>query len=186
MQYMLAGQSELFAHCTQDSFEHMGVEPEQSLSERHGTQAPSGSQNLPDSDAQSALTAHSTQVALVVLHAGVDPEHCASVVQPATHTKRPGSQMGFAIPQSALLRHCTQTLLAGWQRGSAAGQSAFVPHSTHSCVAGLQTGAVAAEHCDAVMQPTQTPTVVSQIRPFGQPESSLQGAWHWASLGQQA
>ena len=106
-------QSDVFAHCTQASFVQMGVGLEQSLSERHATQIPSGSQSLPFWEPQSALTPHSTQPAVAVLQTGVVPEHCASLVHPETQTNRPGSQIGLATPQSPLLRHCTQVLVAG-------------------------------------------------------------------------
>jgi|HubBroStandDraft_6_1064221.scaffolds.fasta_scaffold76233_2 hypothetical protein len=107
------GQSITVPHWTHAAFEQIGVEPAQSLSERHATQAPSGSQSLPVWEAQSPFTAHATQPAVVVLQTGVGAAHCVFDVQPATQTKRVGSQTGFATPQSALLRHCTQVLLAG-------------------------------------------------------------------------
>lgn len=133
-------QSASVAHSTQASLAQIGVLVGQLLSRRHATQAPSGSQKLLLGEVQSALAPHSTQPALAVLHTGVDPEHWASDVHPSTHTKRPGSQIGLAVPQSALLRHATQVLVAGAQNGSVIGQSVLAPHSTHASVAALHTG----------------------------------------------
>lgn len=113
-QNLLAPQSDDLAHSTHVSLLQMGVALfVQSLSIKQGTQVPSGSQYLPACEAQSALVAHSTQPAVVALQTGVEPEHWVSFVQPVTHTKRPGAQMGFATPQSPFDRHSTQALLAG-------------------------------------------------------------------------
>jgi hypothetical protein len=170
------GQSATVAHWTHASFEQIGVAVGHWLPTRQATQAPSGSQNLPLCEAQSVLAPHSTQPALATLQTGVDPEHWASDVHPSTHTKRPGSQIGLAIPQSALLRHATQVLVAGSQSGSVIGQSVLAPHSTHASVAASQMG-VGIEHCESVMQPTHAPTAVWQIgSAFGQSESVVHAA----------
>jgi len=105
-------QSAVVAHWTHASFEQMGVGTAQLPSTRHSTQAPVGSQYSPEGHWLS--TAHSTHFAVVVLQVGAEaPVHCAFDVQPSTHTNMPGSQMGFAAPQSELPRHCTHVLLAG-------------------------------------------------------------------------
>ena len=120
------------------------------------------------------LAPHSTQPALAVLQTGVDPEHWALDVHPSTHTKRPGSQIGLATPQSALLRHCTHVLVAGSQRGAVIWQSLLEPHATQPSVTGLHTG-VGSAHWESVMHPTHAPTDVWQIgRASGQSESVVQ------------
>ena len=89
---------------------------------------------------QSALAPHSARPALAVLHTGVDPEHWASDVHSFDAHEAPRSQIGLAVPQSALLRHATQVLVAGAQNGSVIGQSVLAPHSTHASVVALHTG----------------------------------------------
>jgi hypothetical protein len=50
---------------------------------------------------------HCTQLEDVVSQRGTSPEQVALEVHPGRHWNWPGSQIGLAVPQSELFRHCT-------------------------------------------------------------------------------
>jgi hypothetical protein len=166
----------------------------QSVFARQTAQVPSGAHSFPVCDAQSVLVRHSTQLEVIVSQMGAIAEHPALDVHPARQLKSCGSQMGMAVPQSALLRQFTHWPWPTRQRGWLVGQSEFVSHCTHCDVVGSQIGPiipiwVAAVQSVDVLQPTHDPfwLVVSQmgVTPW---QSALlaQAAWQVWSPGQHA
>jgi hypothetical protein len=110
------------------------------------------------------------------------------VVQPALHVKSCASQMGMAVPQSALLKQSTHWPSASRQRGWVEGQSLLAAHSTHCCVVGSQMGWPAPQSV-WVRHPTQIPAaeLMSQIGAFiGQFVLLAHAAWQVWSAGQHA
>ncbi len=150
---------------------HLGALGGQSSSTSQATQAPSGLQNRPGCDTQSALLRHCTQVEVVVLQSGPTcPLQSASAPHPARHVKSPGLQVGVAAGQSPLLTHVTQRPGATRHRGVVPEQSASLAQVTHRCAGDWQTF-VSPVQSDAARHPTHTPApeLVSQIgASFGQ------------------
>jgi hypothetical protein len=180
------GQSLVRKHCTHWSAWHVGVAAGQSLFWRHTTHWPSGLHSFAVGEVQSVSARHCTHVENVVLQMGVSPWQPAFDVQPARHVKSCGSQMGCAVPQSALERQSTHWPSATRQRGALAGQSVFVAHWTHCCVAESQTGRGPPQPVGPV-HPTHAPTPdeVSQTGAWGgQSWLPVHAAWHAWSPGQ--
>jgi hypothetical protein len=159
----------------------------QSLFCRHATQRPPRLHSLPVCVAQSVFDRHSTQLDVVTLQSGVDVlAHPALEVHPGRQEKSCGSQMGAAVPQSALLTHATHCPVPRKQRGRPAGQSDAFAHSTHCRVVGSQIGAPAPQSED-VLQPTHSPVpllVSHRGAPRGHAVGPVQAVWHWWSPGQ--
>ena len=154
----------------------------QSVFDRQTAHVPSGAHSLPVCDAQSALVRHWTQVESVVWQNGAVAEHCAFEVHPARHEKSCGSQIGWAVPQSALLKQLTHCPWPTRQRGCAAGQSELVSQCTHCDVVGSQmVPIVDVAQSIEDLHPTHAPLllVVSQIG-VGAWQSVLvaHAAWH--------
>jgi hypothetical protein len=126
----------------------------------HWTHAPSPEQIGVVVPAQSVLVTHCWQCEAVRLQCGAAAGHCASLVQPARHS-RSRLQMGAEVPQSAFERHATQVWVPRKHRGVPPLQSAFDSHSTHCCVVGSQTRAPPGQSAE-VLHPTQAPVVASQ------------------------
>lgn len=168
---------------------HFGVPCGQSPSTSQATQAPSGLQNPPDWDTQSALLKHCTQVEVAGLQSGPSfAAHCASEVQPSRHVKSVGLQMGLGVPQSPLAMHATHLPCAMRHRGVPPMQSLSLAHATHCC-AGVWQTLVPPVQSTAERQPTHwpTPELASQMGVlFGQSPFVAQAAWQAWSPGQQA
>jgi hypothetical protein len=166
----------------------VGVGAAQSVFVRHATHCPSGAHSLSTGcDAQSMLARHWTHDEVVVLHSGASPWHCAFEVHPARHVKSCGLQMGWAVPQSLLLRHWTHCPSGRRQRGASVGQSELTAHSTHCCVTVSQIFGPPAVHGLAASHPTQTPggNDVSQMGAPGlQSAFDAHPAWQVWSPGQ--
>ncbi len=105
---------------------------------------------------QSPSPVHPRQVWVVVLHDGVEPEHCAFVRQ-VTQVPLDASQSG-AVPVHllALLAEQTPQAPLGWQAGVVPRQSPSAVHPRQVWVVVLHTG-VEPEHCGSVRQETHVP-----------------------------
>jgi hypothetical protein len=156
---------------------HFGVADGQSGSSLHCAQRPSSQIGV--GAAQSVFTTQATHAPRPVLHFGVVPPHCASLVQPAArHSCSSRSQRGADAPQSAFDRHTTHFPSFVAQRGFAAGQSAFVAHATHRFVTASQIGDGAAQSAFP-LQSTHAPVDASQsFAPLGHDPAPVHAGWH--------
>jgi len=165
----------------------MGVAVGQSLFCKQTTHWPSGLHSLAVAEVQSVFAMHCTHVENDVLQMGVSPWQPAFDVHPARQVKSCGSQMGCAVPQSALERQSTQWPSATRHRGALAGQSVFVAHSTHCCVAVSQMGRGVPAQVLGLVHPTHAPGVVDVSQTGaggGQSALVAHPAWQAWSPGQ--
>lgn len=152
----------------------------QSAADRHVTQRPrveqSGVAGVP---LQSVFATHCTQSPVVVLHFGVSPPHCVSLVQRTMHSKLPAWQIGLAAGQSALPVQSTHSWRVGWQRGFVAGHAESARHSTHDFVAGSQIGLSGFVQLVFAVHSMHWPVAVSQIGASpGHCGPATQLTWH--------
>jgi hypothetical protein len=175
------GQSDVRAHCTQAPALHTGVVAGQSVLALHATHRPSVLHTLPGCDAQSAFVPHWTQTDCVVLHTGVAPEHCESMVHPGMQVKiGRGLQTGRAAPQSELLRHGTHRPVGAKHRGALAGQSESAAQATHEAVLESQILLLPVQSLES-LQPTHAPLESHFGVARGQTVAALEevhDAWH--------
>jgi hypothetical protein len=133
---------------------------------------------------QSASDRHSTQYIPVVLHSGGCPllPQSPSLVQPATHSRVPGWQIGVAVPQSAFDRQATQVFVVVSHSGAPAGQSAFTPHSPQ-----VPPGRHIwpASHCAPVSHSTHVPPALQMGRTPPQSAAPVQPEVHMRVTGSQ-
>jgi hypothetical protein len=164
-----------------------GVPAGQSLSCAQTTHVPSVAQIFPGCCAQSLLPRHCTQDDVVASQSGASVWQPELLVHPVRHVKSCGSQMGFAAPQSPLLRHSTHWPPGAKQRGALAGQSVFTAHATQVPDAVSQMGLCCPAQSVVVLHWTQTPPFdASQMGArCGQSPFCAHAAWHWLSPGQQ-
>jgi hypothetical protein len=175
----------LLKQATHWSAWQMGVGEGQSLFWTQTTHEPSGPQIGPGREAQSEFARHSTHDDVLVSQSGVSCPQFALLVHPARQVKSCGSQMGFAVPQSALLRHSTHWPAPGKQRGAVAGQSPSAPHATQLLVVASQMGWSVGQS-ELALHWTQTPPDdASQVGvSLGQSPFWAHVGWHWWSPGQ--
>lgn len=129
---------------------------------------------------QSRLDLQATHSALSVSQIGSPPEQPAFDVQPGRQRRFPGSQMGVAPPQSALLMHWTHSPVAR-QMGALAAQSVSARQATQLPVRASHKAAGAAQslfcrHC------AHAPVVASHFEVLrGQAVGfvPVHDAWHW-------
>lgn len=112
---------------------------------------------------QSESCKHATHWLCVVSQNGVGALHWVLLVQPSRHMKSRGLQIGRAAPQSEFDRHSTQVWSPRKQRGAATPQSEFARHATQCCVVVSHSGRSVPAQSVLLLQPMQSPVLVSQI-----------------------
>jgi hypothetical protein len=123
-------------------------------------------------DGQFEFCKHATHRLSIVSQNGVGAAHAALLVQPGRHVKSRGLQIGSAEPQSEFDRHWTQVWSPRKQRGDPAPQSEFPRHSTQRSVIVSHRGRCVPAQSALVLQPMQSPVVVSQVA-IGPPQLAL-------------
>jgi hypothetical protein len=164
---IVVGQSELWTHCTQAGappcWSQTGFAGSlQSLFIAQTTHSPRSS-HTGSEDGQFEFCKHATHWLSVVLQRGVGAAQAALLVQPSRHVKSCGLQIGRAVPQSEFDRHSTHVWSPRKQRGAAAPQSEFARHATQRSVVASHKGRWVPAQSELVLQPMQSPVVVSQI-----------------------